>query len=117
MKRFLRNIKLAILVAGFLFACQKQSDLLIPDQQESWSDSYEAIPGQYIVVLNDDMGGARISSLDYRLTQIMMKDVSERFLTGHQINSEIKMVFSKTIRGFVTKLRDDELLRLRNDIE
>ena len=115
MNRFIRNIKLAILSAGLLFACQEQNDLLIPNQQENWSDSYEVIPGQYIVVLNDETGGARLSFMDYRSSQIMMKDISESLLSGHQIKAEVKRVYSKTIKGFVTKFSNDELLKLRND--
>ena len=115
MNRFLRNIKLAILGAGLLFACQEQNDLLIPDQQENWSDSYEAIPGQYIVVLNDETGGARLSFMDYRSSQIMMKDISESLLSVHQIKAEVKRVYSKTIKGFVATFSNDELLKIRND--
>ncbi len=115
MTRLLKNAKLVILGVILLFACQEQSDLLIQDQQEVLPDSYEAIPGQYIVVLNDETGGARLSFMDYKSSQIMMKDISESLLSGHQIKANVRRVYSKTIKGFVATLSDDELLKIRND--
>lgn len=115
MNRLLKNAKLAILGVILLFACQEQNDLLIQDQQEVMPDRYEPIPGQYIVVLNDETGGARLSFMDYKSSQIMMKDISESLLSGHQIKADVKRVYSKTIKGFVATFSDDELLKIRND--
>lgn len=115
MNRLLKNAKLAILGVILLFACQEQNDLLIQDQQEVMPDRYEPIPGQYIVVLNDETGGARLSFMDYKSSQIMMKDISESLLSGHKIKADVKRVYSKTIKGFVATFSDDELLKLRND--
>jgi len=119
MRRFLRNSQLPLLCASLLFACQDQSDILTPDQldqQVFWTYTYEPIDGQYIVVVHDEnLIGGRLQQLDYGSSQIMMKSESEMILSGHQITSEVKMVFSKTINGFVAKLKDHELLELQND--
>jgi len=115
MKRILRNGKLAILSVGLLFACQEQIDWPTPDQQNVLTFEFKKIPGRYIVVLNDKAEGARTLPQDYPSSQLTMRTVAENFLVENQINSEVLLVYSGMIKGFVADIKDDELPLLLKD--
>jgi hypothetical protein len=110
-----------LLIAGlFVFSCQDQIEEPTMEnvslEVNSSFQGGEVIPGQFIVVFNDNGAALRKSFEDYSTSQINMRKEVVSLLSKYRIAEEhLLHVFSSSIEGFAVKLTKEQLSQLTND--
>jgi subtilisin family serine protease len=109
------------LLAGFaIYACTTQDESLDLERMEdpSLTSLKQEIEGRYIVVFNTDKTGRATSRVgnDYQLTTEFVREQALSLLNEQGISPEsVDQIYSQVLDGFVAKLSDQELLKIRND--
>jgi subtilisin family serine protease len=111
---------MAILSFGIISSCQKESELLnnIDNSKvDNQINDGAVIPGQYIVVFNDDFKSNKLANVnDYESRQSIVREDVNSFLSSKKIdNSKVISVYTKAMNGFAVKLTDSELADLQKD--
>ncbi|MEE4198531.1 MAG: S8 family serine peptidase [Bacteroidales bacterium] len=111
-------------VAGILAftACEKEAtqEVIQPEEQMvKLTDpaSAEIIPGQYVVVLNDDatkFKSASDASYSERVNEV--KAFAESMVKTKSSGFEIKNAYAEAIRGFSVKMSEEDVIHLEKDV-
>jgi subtilisin family serine protease len=122
MKKHYHKITFQSLLVGFLLAftisCQEKLDLSL-DQENIEAISFQGgqiIPGQYIVVLNQDHINLRKTNVPYEAQRVEMRKKINALLNKYRIlDEQLKSVYVAAIEGFSVTLTDEQLANLRLD--
>ena len=112
-------------VLGFS-SCQKEQDSTTPGGGSVQSsgqelnlvtyDNGELIPGQYIVVLNDDVVPADKSLLTFGEGQSFVKSVATEMFSKNSITQkDLIQTYAHSVNGFAVQLSEDEVSKLLLD--
>jgi len=119
---FIQKISATTMIFAVLitFSCQDQAENpLIENSLEETNFSFDGvkiIPGQFIVILNDDGKTLRKSFEDYSTSQNNMRREVVSLLSKYKISDDLLLqVYSSSIEGFAVKLTKDQLSLLSND--
>lgn len=123
MRNFRNNLSALLVVVLALTSCQKEEISSEPMNMEVLEDveviSYQegiTIPGQYIVVLNDQSLPGFKKSMGFSEGKVFMEKYATDLLETHSIKErEIIQSFAHTLKGFVVQLSDAEVDVLTKD--
>ena len=117
-RRFLFVSALAGMLA--FTACEKEvtNDVVKPENEVAEITepmNGEIIPGQYIVVLNDDAGNFKSAGVTYSERVNEVKVFAETMVRTKSAGFEIKNAYAEAIKGFSIKISEEDALNLEKD--
>lgn len=104
----------AVLTATFLFSCNQDSNL--PAENNSQMEAVAepgVIPGQYIIVYNNDNTSKSYSGISRLESREAVKSRTLQILNNTGVQAEIVDVYSSAIRGAVLKMNHDKVNSLK----
>ncbi|HMP98589.1 MAG TPA: S8 family serine peptidase [Cyclobacteriaceae bacterium] len=118
--RKLRKLGLVLLSCIAIYACSIQDETLNLDglDDPTLTSLKQEIEGRYIVVFNTDKTGRATSRVgnDFQLTTEYVREQALSVLDANGVSPEsVDQIYSQVLDGFVAKLSNEELLKLRND--
>ncbi|TRO65534.1 S8 family peptidase [Christiangramia sabulilitoris] len=117
--RTLKVLGVAALTATFLTSCNQESEVQNPEIELVAPSTSQVIPGQYIVVFNQDFSRSMENGkLSYQKAQENTKSQTMKLMADAGIKGEVFNVYSKTINGAAIKLSEEgaDALRKRKEV-
>lgn len=113
-KIFFLFVSVSLLILG---SCDRTDDLLSPEDQNLIKTSVsEEIPGQYVVLLQNDATGIKAAKLSYPDAQMMMRTEMVKILGTSGISPrEPLQVYTASTEGFAVKMTDEEAAALQKN--
>lgn len=125
MKNYFLKCLSALIALVFFARCSEESNLEstldsnLEVQQESISENYSPIPGQYIVTFKSNTLAKRPSKSSKIAYETTMSKVKEEVLTKFESlkleKNSVKATFGYALEGFVAVLNDNQLEELKKD--
>ncbi|MCU0377210.1 MAG: S8 family serine peptidase [Bacteroidales bacterium] len=112
MKKLLFSLGAAVLILG---ACERAPET-ISQEDDFIKTSLDVIPGQYVVLLNEDFGYVKSEGMSYDDAQFAMAVATRDMLASSGIAvREPLNVYSSGIQGFAVKLSESEVSLLKKN--
>jgi len=107
-------VSVSLLILG---SCDRTDNLLSPEDQNLIKTSVsEEIPGQYVVLLQNDATGIKAAKLSYPDAQMMMRTEMVKILGTSGISPrEPLQVYTASTEGFAVKMTDEEAAALQKN--
>ncbi|WP_278034232.1 S8 family serine peptidase [Flavobacterium nitratireducens] len=118
MKNFTSVIRLSLSLFSSLLlitSCQNNTEIEVQELSPLSNYTMKPIPGQYVVVLKENVSGKYNTQKYSDRILSLKKDYLARFSTIKLTSDKIKQTFGYTISGFAAQLDKEQLLSLRQD--
>jgi subtilisin family serine protease len=112
----MRKILLCVATAALLLgACERAPENTV--QEEGFiKTSFEIIPGQYVVLLNEDFGYVKSAGMSYDDAQSAVMSITKNVLAASGITGRQPLnVYSAGVQGFAVNLDEGELALLKKN--
>lgn len=110
----LKTLGVAVLTATFLFSCNQDSNLPAEDNSQMEAAAEPGvIPGQYIIVYNNDNTYKANSGMSRLESREAVKSRTLQILNNAGVQAQVLDVYSSSIRGAVLKMQDDKVNSLK----
>lgn len=110
----LKTLGVAVLTATFLFSCNQDSNLPAEDNSQMEAAAEPGvIPGQYIIVYNNDNTSKANSGMSRLESREAVKSRTLQILNNAGVQAQVLDVYSSSIRGAVLKMQDDKVNSLK----
>lgn len=110
----LKSLGVVLLTATFLFSCNQDSNLPSEDNNQMEAAAEPGvIPGQYIVVYNNDNSSRSNTGLSRGDAREAVASQTQEILNETGVQAQVLEVFTTAVRGVVLKMNDDKVNNLK----